>query len=116
MCSQMAVVVVVVFLSPQASEDDPEKRLCTRWKACRFMDGHLKVQPLAVRVKGGTTEPPVVVRLIFTIADPTRSFFRSVDQVLSTTKFRIVTTRWLSFTGYVAVWSDLEMNGVEQAR
>ncbi len=75
------MVVVVVLYSPQAPEDDPEKRLRTRWEACEFIDGHSKVQSLVVRVKDKTTEPRVVVRLIFIVADPARSFFRSVDQV-----------------------------------
>ncbi len=83
-------VVVVVVQSLQAPEDDPEKRLRMRWEACEFIDGLHKVQSLAVRVKGGTTEPLVVVCLVFIVADPTCSFFRSVDQVLLTAKCRMV--------------------------
>ncbi len=48
------------------------------------------MQPIAVRAKGGTTEPQVAVRPFFIIADPTRSFFRSVDQVLLKAKCRMV--------------------------
>ncbi len=86
----VAVDVVVVVLSPQAPGVDPEKRLRTRWEACRFIDRQPNVQPLAVRVKGGTTEPQVDVRLLFIVADPARSFLRSVDQVLPTAKCRMV--------------------------
>ncbi len=32
----------------------------------------------------------MVVRLIFIVANPTRSFFRSVDQVLPTAKYKMV--------------------------
>ncbi len=31
--------VVVVVESPQTPEDDPEKRLRTRWEAGKFIDG-----------------------------------------------------------------------------
>ncbi len=48
------------------------------------------VQPLAVRVKGGTSEPQVVKRLTFLIASPSRSFFRSLDQLLPETMCRMV--------------------------
>ncbi len=65
------VSVFVVVESPQTPEDDPEERLRTRWEMCKFVDGLPKVQPLAVRVKGGTTGPQVVV----IIAYPTSSFF-----------------------------------------
>ncbi len=58
---------------------DHRKRLRTRWEACQFVNGHPKVQHLAVRVKGGAMEPQVVVRLFFIVAGPTRSFFRSVE-------------------------------------
>ncbi len=44
---------VVVVLSPQTPDDDPEKRLHTHWETCKFVDGLPKVQSLAVRVKGG---------------------------------------------------------------
>ncbi len=86
----MLLLIVVVVLSPQTREDDPEERLRTQWEACKFIDGGPKVQPLAVRVKGGTTEPQVVVRLIFIFAYPTCSFFRPVDQVLPTAKCMMV--------------------------
>ncbi len=82
--------MLMLLLSPQTPEDDPQKRLRTQQEACTFIDGRIKVQPLVVRVKGGTTEPQVVVRLIFIVADPARSFFRSVDQVLPTAKCRMV--------------------------
>ncbi len=62
------VAVVVVVLSPRTPEDDPEKRLRTYWETCKFIDGLPKAQSLTVRVKGGTTEPHVVVYLIFIIA------------------------------------------------
>ncbi len=62
------VAVVVVVKSPQPPEDDPDKRLHTRWETCKFVDGLSKVMSFAVRVKGGTTEPQVVVCLIFIIA------------------------------------------------
>ncbi len=71
---------VVVAKSSQASEDNPEKRLRTHREACKFVDGLPKVKSLVVRVEGGTTEPQVVIRLIFIVADPARSFFRSVDR------------------------------------
>ncbi len=57
-----------------------------RWYAA----GRSKVQPLTARVKGGTTVPQVIARLIFIAKDLTGSFFRSVDQVLQTTKCRMV--------------------------
>ncbi len=68
-------VGVVVVESPQTPEDDPEKRLRTRWETGKFINGLPKVQSLAVRVEGGATEPQVVVRLTFIIAYPARSFF-----------------------------------------
>ncbi len=89
MCFTLLVVVVVVE-KPQTPEDGREKRLRTRWEACKFVDGLPKVQSLAVRVKGGTTEPQVVVCLIFVTAYPTGSFFRSVDQMLPTAKCRMM--------------------------
>ncbi len=59
-------------------------------ETCKFIDGHPKVQPLAIRVKGGATKPQAVVRLIFINADLTRRFFRSVNRVLPTAKCRMV--------------------------
>ncbi len=77
---------VVVVESPQTPEDDPEKRLRTRWETGKFVDGLPKVQSLAIRVEGGATEPQVVVCLISIIASPARRFFRSVDQMLPAAK------------------------------
>ncbi len=68
-------VVVVVVPSPQTPEDDPEKRLRTQREACKYIDGRPKVQPRVMRVKGGATEPQVVLGLKFIVADLTRSFF-----------------------------------------
>ncbi len=59
------VVVVVVVESPETPEEDPGKHLRPRWETCNFFDGRTKVQPLAILVKGGTTESRVVVRLTF---------------------------------------------------
>ncbi len=86
----VVAAVVVVVKSPQTPEDDPEKRLRTRWATGKFVDGLPKVQSLAVRVEGGATEPQVIVCLIFIIAYPARSFFRSVDQMLPATKSRVM--------------------------
>ncbi len=86
----MLQLVVVVVESPQTPEDDPEKRLRTRWETGKFVDGLPKVQSLAVRVEGGATEPQVVVCLIFIIAFPARSFFRSVNQMLPAAKGRVM--------------------------
>ncbi len=83
-------LVLSLFNYRKTPDDEPEKRLRTQWEACKFIDGHLKVQPPAVRVKGRKTEPRVVLRFIFIVADSTRSFFRSVDQVLPTAKCRMV--------------------------
>ncbi len=66
---------VVDVASPQALRDDPKKRLHTRWETRKFVDGYPKVQPIALRVEGGTSEPQAVIRLIFIVADPTWSFF-----------------------------------------
>ncbi len=88
----IVVAVVVVVESPQTPEDDPEKRLRTRWETNKLIDGLPKVQSLAVRVEGGTAEPQVVVRLIFIIAYPARSFFRSVDQMLPAAKSKVMST------------------------
>ncbi len=74
--------MIVVVESPQTPEDDPEKRLRSRWKTGKFIDGLPKVQSLAVRVEGGATEPQVVVCLISIIAYPARSFVRTVGQML----------------------------------
>ncbi len=109
--------------------DDPEKRLRTRWEACKFIDGHTKAQPHAIRVKGGETVPQVVVCLLFINAYPAGSFFRPVDQVLPTTKCRMVSAPEASQMsnvglGHLDVFSmtevrrvggGVEMNGVEQA-
>ncbi len=84
-CGFLACCSVVVE-SPQTPEDDPGKRLRTRWETSKFIDGLPKVQSLAVRVEGVATEPQVVVRLIFIIAYPARSCFRSADQMLPTAK------------------------------
>ncbi len=86
----VVVVVVVVVKSPQTPEDDPEKHLRTRWETGKFVDGLPKVQSLAIRVEGGATEPQMVVCLIFIIAYSTRSFFRSVDQMLPAAKSRVM--------------------------
>ncbi len=68
--------------------DNPEKRLRTRWETGKLIAGLIKVQSLAVRVEGGTTEPKVVECLIFIIAYPARSFFTSVDQMLPAAESR----------------------------
>ncbi len=62
------ILFLLLLCSPKAPEDDPEERLRTHQEACKFIDGRPKVQPLAVRVKGGATEPQVVARLIFIVA------------------------------------------------
>ncbi len=76
----MKDLLVVVVESPQTPENDPEKRLRTRWETGKFIDGLPEIQSLAVRVEGGAMEPQV--RLIFIITCPARSLFRSVDQVV----------------------------------
>ncbi len=95
--------VVVVVQSPQTAEDDPEKRLRTRWETCKFIDGLHKVQSRVVRVKGGATEPQVVVCLIFIIAYPARSFFRSVDQMLPAAKSRVMSTTEASQMSHIGL-------------
>ncbi len=82
---------------------DHRKRLRTQREAYQFIDGHPEVQPLAVRVKGGTTEPQVLVRLIFIVADQTLSFFRSVDQVLPTAKCRMVSATEASQMSHIGL-------------
>ncbi len=77
----------IVAESPQAPEDNPERRQRPRWEASESM---LESQPLAVRFKSGTWAPQVGIRLIFIVADPTRSFFRFVDQVLPVARCRMV--------------------------
>ncbi len=84
------MLLLVVVESPQTPEDDPEKRLRTRWETGKSIDGLPKVQSLGVRVEGGAAEPQVVVPLIFIIAYPARGFFRSVDQMLPAAKSRVV--------------------------
>ncbi len=81
--------------------DDPEKRLRTHWETCKFIDGLPKVQSLAVRVEGGATKPQVVVCLIFIIAYPARSFFRSVEQMLPTAKSRMMSATEASQMSHV---------------
>ncbi len=81
---------VVVVESPQTPEDNPQKRLHTRWETDKFMDGLPKVQSLAVRVEGGATELQLVVHLIFIIAYPARSFIRSVVHILPAAKNRVM--------------------------
>ncbi len=69
------------------------------------------VQPLAVRVKGGRTEPQVVERLICIVADLIRRFFRSVDQVLPTAKCRMVSVIYQMiriWLGHLDVFSMVE--------
>ncbi len=43
-----------------------------------------------IHVKGGATDPQVVVRLIMIIAYPAHSFFRSVDQMLPAAESRVM--------------------------
>ncbi len=97
------VVVVLVGLSPQTPEVDPEKRLRTLWETCKFGDGLPKVQSFAVRVEAGATEPQVVVCLIFIIAYPVRSFFRSFDQMLPKAKSRMMSATEASQMSHVGL-------------
>ncbi len=92
---------MVVVESPDT--DDPEKRLRTRWEACQFIDKLSEIQFLAVRVEGGTSEPQVVVCLIFIIAYPARSFFRSIDQMLPTAKSRMMSATEASQMSHVGL-------------
>ncbi len=66
----LETVVDDVVESPQTPEDDPEKRLRTRWKTVKFIDGLPKFQSLVVHVEDGATESQVVVCPIFIIAYP----------------------------------------------
>ncbi len=95
--------IVVVVESSQTPEDDPEKRLRTHWESYKFVNGLPKAQFLAARVEGGTTEPQVVVCLIFIVADPSRSFFRSVDQMLPAAKSRVMSATEASQMSHVGL-------------
>ncbi len=99
----MFVVVVVVVESPKAPEYDPEKRLRMQWEACKLIDEQPKDQPLAVRVKGGTSEPQIVVRLNFIVADVARSFFLCVDEVLLATKCGMVSATRAPQVSYIGL-------------
>ncbi len=108
-------VVVVVVQAPQTRGGDPEKRLRMRWETGKFVDGLPKVQPPAVRVKGGTTEPQMVVCLIFIIAYPTVCFLRSVDQMLPTAKCRVVSATEASQMSHVGL-GHLEVFSMTEVR
>ncbi len=110
----VVVVVVIVVESPQTPEDDPEKRLRTRWETGKFIDELPKVESLAIRVEGGATEPQVVVRLIFIIAYPARTFFRLFAQMLPAAKSRVMSATETSqmshfWLGHLGVFSKNEV-------
>ncbi len=81
--------------------------------------------PSFVCVKGRTEDPQVVVRLIFIVANPTRSFLRPVDQVLQVAICKIVSateTLLMSLIGlaqqyvFSMIGDNLVGGGVEQGR
>ncbi len=87
------------------------------------IDGFPKVQSLAVRVEGAATEPQVVVCLIFIIANPARSFFRSVEQMLPAARCRMVSAAEAPKVSHVGlgqlgiismVWTDTVLCGVKR--
>ncbi len=46
----------VIVKSSQSPAVDPMRWLYMLWEAFEFIDGHTKVQPLAVRAEGGTSD------------------------------------------------------------
>ncbi len=81
----------------------------------KLVDGHPKNQSLTFYVKGGTTEPQVVVCRIFIIAYPTGNFFRSVDQMVPTAKCRMVSATEASQMSHVGL-GHLEVFSMTEVR
>ncbi len=109
------IAVVVVVVSPQTPEDDPEMIQCARVgkRVSSSMDSP-RSSLFAIRVGGGATESQVAVYLTFIIAYPARRFFRSVDQMLPAAKSRVISAAEASLMshvrlGHLAVFSKNEV-------